>query len=183
MDYHCSWETTFNNLRIKNVVSEKNIAILLSLFNYLRAETAQISPILFFQHSMVNPLNFDNICLYVFLLIAQSRDVEKLYFPELERCLSKGRTPRLQAVCPKNTSLCSSVYLLVCKSMEKGMAIHSSILVQRIPWTEYPVGYSPWSCKEWDTTEGLSTHDMQSSLNRVAQWRGPSCLSIRTVGF
>ena len=33
---------------------------------------------------------------------------------------------------------------------EKGMAIHSSILAQRIPWTE---GYSPWDRKEWDMTE------------------------------
>ena len=33
---------------------------------------------------------------------------------------------------------------------EKGMAIHSSILAQRIPWTE---GYSLWDRKEWDMTE------------------------------
>ena len=35
------------------------------------------------------------------------------------------------------------------------MAIHSSILAWRIPWTEEPVliGYSPWGCKESDTTE------------------------------
>ena len=45
MNHHCSRETVFNDLRIKNMVSEKNIATLLSLFNYLRAETAQISPI------------------------------------------------------------------------------------------------------------------------------------------
>ena len=30
--------------------------------------------------------------------------------------------------------------------LEKGMATHS----RRLPWTE--VGYSPWSCKELDTT-------------------------------
>ena len=29
-------------------------------------------------------------------------------------------------------------------SLEKEMAIHSSILAWRIPWTEEPVGYSPW---------------------------------------
>ena len=28
--------------------------------------------------------------------------------------------------------------------MEKEMATHSSILAWRIPWTEEPVGYSPW---------------------------------------
>ena len=37
--------------------------------------------------------------------------------------------------------------------LEKGMAIHSSILAWRIPWTEKPVGYNPWFCKEWDMTE------------------------------
>ena len=31
------------------------------------------------------------------------------------------------------------------------MATHSSILAQRIPWTEEPVVYSPWSHKESDT--------------------------------
>ena len=38
------------------------------------------------------------------------------------------------------------------------MAIHSSILAQRIPWTEEPGGYSPWGPKESDMTERLSTH-------------------------
>ena len=36
---------------------------------------------------------------------------------------------------------------------EKEMAIHSSILAWRIPWTESLVGYSPWGLKESDTTE------------------------------
>ena len=41
--------------------------------------------------------------------------------------------------------------------LEKGMAIHSSILAWRIPWTEEPGGlYSPWGRKESDTTEPLS---------------------------
>ena len=34
--------------------------------------------------------------------------------------------------------------------LEKGMAIHSSILAWRIPWT------TSWGCKELDTTEQLS---------------------------
>ena len=38
--------------------------------------------------------------------------------------------------------------------LEKGMAIQSSILAWRIPWTE---SYSLWGCKELDTTEWLST--------------------------
>ena len=37
--------------------------------------------------------------------------------------------------------------------LEKGMAIHSSILAWKIPWTESLVGYSPWDHKELDMTE------------------------------
>ena len=37
--------------------------------------------------------------------------------------------------------------------LEKGMDAHSSILAWRIPWTEEPGGYSPWSRRESDTTE------------------------------
>ena len=38
--------------------------------------------------------------------------------------------------------------------LEKGMATHSSILAQKIPWTEEPGGlHSPWGLKEVDTTE------------------------------
>ena len=38
--------------------------------------------------------------------------------------------------------------------LEEDMATHSSILPWRIPWTEEPAGlYSPWGCKELDTTE------------------------------
>ena len=42
--------------------------------------------------------------------------------------------------------------------LEKGMAIHFSILAWRIPWTEEPVGYSPWGPKESDLTEQLHLH-------------------------
>ena len=42
--------------------------------------------------------------------------------------------------------------------LEKGMAIHSSVLAWGIPWTEESAGYSPWGRKELDTTEQLSTH-------------------------
>ena len=38
------------------------------------------------------------------------------------------------------------------RSPGEGMATHSSILAWRIPWTEEPGGYSPWSCKKSDTT-------------------------------
>ena len=37
--------------------------------------------------------------------------------------------------------------------LEKGMAMNSSILVWRMPWTEEPGGYSPRSHKESDLTE------------------------------
>ena len=40
--------------------------------------------------------------------------------------------------------------------LEKGIATHSIILAWRIPRTEEPGRYSPWGCKESDTTEQLS---------------------------
>ena len=41
--------------------------------------------------------------------------------------------------------------------LEEGMATHSNILAWRILWTEEPGGlYSPWVCKESDTTEWLT---------------------------
>ena len=42
--------------------------------------------------------------------------------------------------------------------VEYKMAIHSSILVWKIPWTEDLVGYSPWGCKESNSTEWLRMH-------------------------
>ena len=40
------------------------------------------------------------------------------------------------------------------RSPGEGMAIHSSILAWRIPWPEDPGRlYSPWGCKESNTTE------------------------------
>ena len=38
-------------------------------------------------------------------------------------------------------------------TLEKEMAIHSSILAWRIPRTASLAGYSPWDCKESDTIE------------------------------
>ena len=40
--------------------------------------------------------------------------------------------------------------------LEKGKATHPSILAGRISWTGRLAGYSPWVCKELDTTERLS---------------------------
>ena len=36
--------------------------------------------------------------------------------------------------------------------LEEDTATHSSILAWEIPWTEEPVGYSPWGHKELDAT-------------------------------
>ena len=37
--------------------------------------------------------------------------------------------------------------------LEEEMAIHTTTLARIIPWTEEPVGYSPWGCKESDMME------------------------------
>ena len=37
--------------------------------------------------------------------------------------------------------------------LEKEVAPYSRILAWRILWTEEPVNYSPWGCKQSDTTE------------------------------
>ena len=39
------------------------------------------------------------------------------------------------------------------RSLEKGMATHSSILAWEIPWTEEPGGLQSMGCKESDMTE------------------------------
>ena len=58
--------------------------------------------------------------------------------------------------------------------LEKEMATHSSILAWKIPWTEEPVGYSPWGRKESDTTERL--HFFFGYLKRLSRsilwWAG-----------
>ena len=58
--------------------------------------------------------------------------------------------------------------------LEKEMAIHSSILAWRIPWTEEPGSYSPWCCKESDTTEQLTSvrkcYIVQENLLNILQW-------------
>ena len=45
------------------------------------------------------------------------------------------------------------------------MVTHSSILAWRIPWTEEPVGYSPWGHQESDTfTFTFTGHDLPLCL-------------------
>ena len=58
---------------------------------------------------------------------------------------------------------------------EEEMAMHSSILGWKIPWSEEPGWLHSWSRKEEDTTEQLSTHTCVSVLLcSVAQ----SCLTL-----
>ena len=59
-------------------------------------------------------------------------------------------------------------------SLEKGMASHSSILAWRIPGTG-EVAYSPWGCKELDTTEQLTfsyTFWLGFGRGQKAQFKG-----------
>ena len=54
--------------------------------------------------------------------------------------------------------------------LEKEMATHSSSLAWKIPWTEKCGRYSPWGCKESDTTEPLHlhfTHNYNCNLNFI----------------
>ena len=52
---------------------------------------------------------------------------------------------------------------------EKAMAPHSSTLAWKIPWTEEPVGCSPWGRYESDTTERLHFH---FSLSCIGEGNG-----------
>ena len=52
---------------------------------------------------------------------------------------------------------------------EKAMVTHSSTLAWKIPWTEEPVGCSPWGCEELDTTERLHFH---FSLSCIGEGNG-----------
>ena len=42
--------------------------------------------------------------------------------------------------------------------LEEEMATHSCSLAWKIPWTEEPVGYSPWDPNESDTTYQLNNN-------------------------
>ena len=62
--------------------------------------------------------------------------------------------------------------------LEKEMAIHSSILAWKIPWTRNLVGYSPRGCKESGTTESLhftSLHMLAKKCSKFSKqeyWSG-----------
>ena len=58
------------------------------------------------------------------------------------------------------------------------MATHSSILAWRIPWTEEPAEYSPWGCKESDTTE-VTERAQNISMTKLA----PIPFSLYSTAF
>ena len=55
---------------------------------------------------------------------------------------------------------------------QKGKATYSGILSWRIPWTDSLVGYSPWGCKESDTTERLTLSHFHTFTYLVFTKRG-----------
>ena len=50
--------------------------------------------------------------------------------------------------------------------LEKGMAAYPGTLAWRIPWTEDVPGYSPWDCKELDTTVQLTFLFLSKKVKR-----------------
>ena len=53
--------------------------------------------------------------------------------------------------------------------LEKEMKTHSRTFAWRIPWKRSLAGYSPWSCKESDTTEWLNHHHAPTSNAEEAE--------------
>ena len=58
---------------------------------------------------------------------------------------------------------------------KKEMATHSRILAWKIPWQRSLVGYSPWGCKELDTTEYTHTH------THTQTYRSRSCGNLNRM--
>ena len=52
--------------------------------------------------------------------------------------------------------------------LREEMAIHLSILVWKMPWTEEPAGYSSWGCKESDTKEQLTLSLIRSNIQYIS---------------
>ena len=67
--------------------------------------------------------------------------------------------------------------------LEKEMATHTSILAWEIPWTEAPVGYNPWGCKESDTTEETDQQHGSSHSHRAAGREGAKRQWVRVHGL
>ena len=61
--------------------------------------------------------------------------------------------------------------------LKKEIATHSSVLAWRIPWQRSMAGYSPWGCKELDSTERLTLSFL--FLFSFSAWKVKSKLAQR----
>ena len=61
--------------------------------------------------------------------------------------------------------------------LEKEMAIHSNILPGKSHGQRNLVGYSPWDCRESDTTEQLSTHEFLPCSRHPSKHGGDSAVN------
>ena len=59
------------------------------------------------------------------------------------------------------------------RSLEKGMATHSSILAWRIPWTEEPGGLQSMTSQESDLTESHFHSLLGGALSELLLWCHP----------
>ena len=65
--------------------------------------------------------------------------------------------------------------------LEEGMAMHSSILAWRIPWTEEPGSLQSWGRKELDTTEATEHARMPRVI--IKDSNKSSCYQVRQFGM
>ena len=85
-------------------------------------------------------------------------------------CMSENRAlggvAMCVCVCMHTCTLSWNKFLLSMYHVEEEeMAIHSSILAWKIPWTVEPDGlYGPWGFKELDMTEHARMHYVDSSM-------------------
>ena len=63
--------------------------------------------------------------------------------------------------------------------LEKEIATHSSIFTWRIHGQKSLVGYSPWACKDLDTTKWLSTH---TSAGRTTHYEKKTIFMLNNYG-
>ena len=57
----------------------------------------------------------------------------------------------------------ANIHWIIKKTRE--LATHSHNLAWELPWTEEPVGYSPWGGKELDTIEWLNNNKKYQVYN------------------
>ena len=75
------------------------------------------------------------------------------YFYSFRNLVKKGKKYKLEVQMVKNLPAMQEMQARSWGQedpLEREMATHSSILARRIPWTEEPLGYSPWGRKELD---------------------------------